>query len=119
MAGHARPVAPGPTCGVCEGPIARRDGEAPSDWRRRLYCGRLCYGVAMARRAQTRRLYVVRAHHADEPEGFPGATAATDADLPPVCAVCGGPWRTIPGGVACYLCGRDQYVVSALRATYR
>ena len=103
---------------MCGRPIARREEEHPSDYRRRQFCGRTCAGRACSLRAAARRLRAGRPEPEpvlEEPESYPGAAYQTDRDVPPVCPRCGGPWRQVPGGWSCYLCGRDCYVASALR----
>ena len=102
---------------MCHRQIHPRAGEHPSDYRRRRYCGRVCAGRAVSRRyREAARLAALDSDRGRvEPEGYPGATYATDADVPPACPRCGGPWRQVEGGWSCYLCGRDCYVASALR----
>jgi hypothetical protein len=47
---------------------------------------------------------------------YPGAHVADPADLPRRCPRDGGPWRRIPGGVACWTCPEERYVAAWLAA---
>ena len=107
---------------MCGRPITLREGERPSNHRRKRYCGRPCFGRSVSLRAAELRAAKAAANGTilaprpePDPEHYPGAAYATDREVPPVCPRCGGPWRQVPGGWACYLCGRDCYVASALR----
>jgi hypothetical protein len=50
---------------------------------------------------------------------LPGATHATLDEVPEVCDRCGGPWRRVETGFACYLCPRQVVVGAVVRAAMR
>jgi len=53
-----------------------------------------------------------------ETPSFPGAAAATYAQAPTQCDRCGGVWRVVADGLACYLCPRTVVIVEALLRRY-
>ncbi len=105
-------------CGYCLVSLVRRPGETAFTFNRRRFCGNRCSNWWRSNgnvpNPDDSRLHRTPATF-DGPIRFEGARVSRVDELPDQCTHCGGPWRSILGGMSCFLCGREVYIEEMLR----